>query len=168
MTHRSKTQTLVIAAMLVAVQVVLARYLSFNVQTLRVSIAFIPVYIIAMLYGPGWAAAVDGTADIIGALLFPTGPYVPHFTISAALSGACYGLFLHRKELKWYHALIPVLVGNLLINTVLNTYWLKLLYGYGFMALVPGRAWKNAVMIPVQIAAIFWLRKLLPRLEGSK
>ena len=102
---------------------------------------------------------------IIGALLWPTGPYVPHFTISAVLSGACYGFFLHRKNIKWYHALIPVIIGNLLINTVLNTYWLKLLYGYGFMALVPTRAWKNAVMIPLQVAAIFFLKKHLPRLE---
>ncbi len=165
MTQKSKTQTLVRAAVLVAVQVVLARYLSINIQTLRVSIAFIPVYVAAMLYGPVWAAAVDGTADIIGALLFPTGPYVPHFTISAVLSGACYGLFLHRKDIKWYHALIPVIVGNLLINTVLNTYWLKLLYGYGFVALLPTRAWKNAVMIPLQLAAIFFLKKHLSRIE---
>lgn len=165
MTQQSKTQVLVRAAVLVAVQVVLARYLSINIQTLRVSIAFITVYVAAMLYGPGIAAAVDGTADLIGALLFPTGPYVPHFTISAVLSGACYGFFLHRKELKWYHAVIPVLVGNLLINTVLNTYWLKLLYGVGFVAMLPTRAFKNIVMIPLQIAAIYLLRKLLPRLE---
>lgn len=167
MHQKTKTQILVRAAVLVAVQVVLARYLSINTQLLRISIAFIPVYVAALLYGPGWAAAVDGTADLIGALLFPTGPYVPHFTISAALSGACYGFFLHRKELRWYHAVIPVLVGNLLINTVLNTYWLKLLYGYGFLALLPTRAWKNAIMIPVQVAAIFLLKKLLPRLERN-
>lgn len=165
MTQRSKTQVLVRSAVLVAVQVVLARYLSINTQLLRISIAFIPVYVAAMLYGPVWAAAVDGTADLIGALLFPTGPYVPHFTVSAVLSGACYGFFLHRKELKWYHAVIPVVVGNLLINTVLNTYWLKLLYGYGFVALLPSRLWKNAIMIPVQVAAIYLLRKLLPRIE---
>ncbi len=165
MTQKSNTQILVRAAVLVAVQVVLARYLSINIQTLRVSFAFITVYIAAMLYGPVWAAAVDGTADIIGALLFPTGPYVPHFTISAVLSGACYGLFLHRKNIKWYHALIPVIIGNVLINTVLNTYWLKLLYGYGFVALLPTRAWKNAVMIPLQLAAIFFLKKNLSRLE---
>ena len=165
MRQHSKTQTLVRAAVLVAVQVVLARYLSINTQLLRIRFAFITVYVAAMLYGPVWAAAVDGTADIIGALLWPTGPYVPHFTISAALSGACYGLFLHRKELKWYHAVIPVVIGNLLINTVLNTYWLKLLYGYGFLGLLPTRAWKNAIMIPVQVAAIYLLKKWLPRLD---
>lgn len=165
MQQHSKTQILVRAAVLTAVQVVLARYLSINTQLLRISFAFITVYIAAMLYGPVWAAAVDGTADIIGALLWPTGPYVPHFTISAVLSGACYGFFLHRKNIKWYHALIPVIIGNLFINTVLNTYWLKLLYGYGFLALLPTRAWKNAVMIPLQVAAIFFLKKRLPRLE---
>ncbi len=165
MTRKTKTQVLVRSAVLVAVQVVLARYLSINTQLLRISVAFITVYVAAMLYGPVWAAAVDGTADIIGALIWPTGPYVPHFTISAALSGACYGLFLHRKELKWYHAVIPVVIGNLLINTVLNTYWLKLLYGYGFLGLLPTRAWKNAIMIPVQVAAIYLLKKWLPRLD---
>lgn len=159
------TKKLVRVAVLIAVQVILSRFLSINAQLLRISFAFIPVYIAAMLYGPVWAAVTDGTADILGALLFPTGPYVPNFTLSAILSGTLYGLCLYRKDLKWYHAVIPVVVGNLLINTLLGTYWLKVLYGYGFLAMLPGRLVKNLIMMPIQLAVIYLLKKFLPQLE---
>ena len=37
----------------------------------------------------------------------------------------------------------------LFVNILLGTYWLSILYGKGFLALLPARALKNAIMTPI-------------------
>ena len=82
-------------AMMAALSVVLNRFCSIHTAGWTIGFAFVPVALIAIVYGPTAGAVVGGLADLIGALLFPFGSYHPGFTVIGALMGAVYGWFLY-------------------------------------------------------------------------
>ena len=96
--------------------------------------------------------------DIGGYIVKPTGPFFPGFTISGILSGVIFGLFLHKRSGAAYslkRISAAVLVNTVVVNLLLNSLWLTLLYGSGgFAAVLSVRLLKELVMIPVNIIII--------------
>ena len=89
---------LVTLGLLLAAEVILSRFLSIATPIVKIGFAFVPVVVTAILYGPVWSAVVAGAGDFIGAILFPIGPFFPGYTISAAISGAIFGIILYNKK----------------------------------------------------------------------
>ena len=85
------TETLVITAFMTALSVVLSKLVSVNISFLRIGFGFLPIAVLAIMYGPVVAAIGYGLADLIGAFLFPTGTFFPGFTVSAVLTGLIFG-----------------------------------------------------------------------------
>jgi 5,10-methenyltetrahydrofolate synthetase len=145
-----KTKRLVSLAMLIAMEIVLSRFLSISSAGLKISLAFLPIVVAAMMYGPLWAGAAGGLADLVGAVLFPIGAYFPGFTLTAFLRGAVYGLFLYNQKFRMSRVNAAVGVVCLVLNLGLDTYWLYLIMGSAVSAYIPGRALTNGAMILVQ------------------
>ena len=140
-----RTQTLTTVGLFLAIQMVLSSYGTIQVNdSLKISLAHLALAPTAMLFGPVAAALQGAMSDILGFLLKPTGPYFPGFTISAALGGVIYGLFFFESDRKLARAVIMVLV-----NIMLNTLFLTMLYGPSQTALLPVRALKNAMQFPI-------------------
>ena len=97
MKAQKNTKIMVTCALLVALQVILARFLSINTTFVVVNFSFLAVALSGILFGPLWALAVGAVSDLIGATLFPFGAFFPGFTVTAGLVGLIYGLFLHQK-----------------------------------------------------------------------
>ena len=117
-------------AMMTALSVVLNRFCSIHTMGWTIGFAFVPVALIAMVYGPAAGAIVGGLADLIGALLFPFGPYHPGFTAVGALMGAVYGWCLYEKEVRFFpHIAVPAVVNNVVLGLYVNTLWVSQLYG---------------------------------------
>lgn len=148
-------RSLVIMAVLVSAEIVLSRFLSFSTWNLKIGFAFVPVVLAAMLLGPVRAAIVGGMADFLGAILFPIGAYFPGFTLTAALVGLVYGLFLYKKQ-TFLRVLCAVGINQLILSLFLNTYWISVLYDSAYQALLVTRLTQCAILIPVQIGVI-WL-----------
>ena len=102
------------------------------------------------MYGPLWAGAAYAIGDILGMMIFPSGAYFPGFTLSAFLTGLVFGLVLYKKDITWTRVLIASLIVVLGINLCLDTFWLHILMGQGYMAMLPARILKCAIAIPVQ------------------
>ena len=143
------TETLVITSFMIALSVVLSKLVSVNRSFLRIGFGFLPIAVLAILYGPVAAAVGYGLADIIGAFLFPTGTFFPGFTVSAVLTGLIFGFVLYNKEVTIIRALTASALVCLFVNLLLNTYWLTFLLGKGFTVLLASRAVKEIVAIPV-------------------
>ena len=122
----SNTRRLVTIALFIALEVILTRFLSINTDFLR----------------------------MLGMLIFPSGSYFPGFTVSAFAIGCIYGLFLHKKESSFRRIIIPVLLVCMGVNLFVDTLWLNILYGQAYMALLPKRLVKCAVMVPIQVVLI--------------
>ena len=159
-------------ALLIAMQIVLRRILSFNTLMNSVGFGFVPIVISAMCYGPVNSVIVYSIADIIGSILWPTGPYFPGFTLTAAISGLIYGLLLYKKPQKTSTAILLSFVASLLVALIatlgLNLFWLCNFFDLSLAALLPSRISQAAVNIPVHtvITSLMWL-KLYPMLEKT-
>ncbi len=150
----SMTRTLVVVSFLLALEIILTRFFSITLPITRIGFGFLPIAVCAILYGPLWAGASYAVGDVIGGILWPSGPFFPGFTLTAFLTGVTYGLILHKKELTWPRLVVAVVVVLLLYTVLLNTLWLKVMYGKAFLALLPTRLIQAGVMLPVQVATI--------------
>ena len=146
--------TLVCLALLIAMQVVLARFGTINLGITRFSISFIPVVIAARRFGVLSSVIVYGLGDLVGAIAFPTtGAFNPCFTITAALSGLCFGLFLSKKA-SLGRILGAVLSSQILCTLLLNSFWLWHFYysaEKGYPAVLLSRLPQSIVTAVVQI-----------------
>lgn len=162
MTKNQNTSRLIAIAFLIAIEIILTRFLSINTPILRIGFGFLPVAMIGILYGPLWAGMAYAIGDILGIMLFPSGPFFPGFTVSAFLTGLTYGFFLYKKPVTWKRVLMASSVVCILINLGLDTLWLTILMDKGMLALLPARIIKVAVALPIQVILIplVWNRLL--------
>ena len=121
---------------------------------MKIGFNFLPIALIAMMYGPLYAGLGAATADLLGAVLFPIAAYFPGFTLTAFLTGSAFGLFLHNHERNLIRIGMAVLMVTVVLNLGLDTLWLQMITGNGYLALFPTRILKCVIMAPVQFVCI--------------
>ncbi len=90
--------SVITAALLVAVHTILAMVVSVQVTTsLRISISFITNVVTGCLFGPVIGFVCGGIGDIVQFILKPVGDYFPGWTLNAAMAGMIYGIFFYNK-----------------------------------------------------------------------
>lgn len=156
-------RTLVAAAMLLAVTVVLSFYRLQLTEYIRIGFDSIAKELTGMFFGPMIGCMVGGLSDILSYIVKPVGGFFPGFTISAMAGGLIYGAFLYKRPLSLVRVAAANSVVAVVVNLGLNTYWLTLLYGDAFLALLPARAYKQLIMLPIDILLFYVLAKLLSR-----
>lgn len=156
-------QTLTFTAMLAALQIVLGNLLQIPLLGKQYNLGLLPVVAAGALMGPIPAAVVGGLGDFIGAHLFPAGVYFPGFTLTNVLVGLVCGLVLHHRWPSVIRVIIAV-AGSLLINWLLNSYWLSLLgyvEGRGFWMWVSVRSVSYPVELVINASLSFLVLALL-------
>ena len=162
----NRTHRLVLMAMVVAIQVILSRFLSINLWNLKIGFSFVPIALAGMLLGPMGAGLTGMVADIIGATLFPSGAFFPGFTLTAFITAFGYGFFLHKKQ-DMPHILAAVLFSEIVGTLLLNTKWIAILYGTAFLPIFITRVWQAVGMGIVEVVVIKLLAKYVPHLKKS-
>ena len=166
----SNVKKLAEISLLIALEVILTRFCSINTAILRIGFGFLPIAIIAMMYGPISAGMAYAVGDILGMMIFPSGSFFPGFTLTAFLTGVAYGLVLYKKPKTWWRIILAVCIVCLGINLCLDTVWLHILMGQGYLALLPTRILKVAVMIPIQtiLIGIVWKKIVIKIAKPSE
>ena len=100
--------------------------------------------------------------------MFPFGAYFPGYTLSQAIVGLIYGLFLYENENKKMSDgkfLIRLILSNILalvgIGVFLTGLWVHITAGKAYIAVLSARVIAQIIMIPIQVVVMFTLRKLL-------
>ena len=166
---------LVMLSLLVAAEIVFNRFLSVNTAGVKIGFSFVPIVIAAYLFGPVYAGAAYAVADLMGAILFPIGPYHPGFTVCAFLMGVCYGLFLYKKrEISLFKNILPpVLINSIFFGLLINTVWVSMLYGrktYGGW-FIHRLLTEYSILIPVSlllIPSVIGICRLIDRRIGGR
>ncbi|MEG0013365.1 MAG: folate family ECF transporter S component [Cellulosilyticaceae bacterium] len=163
MKNKFSTKHLVLLALLIALNIILVRFAQINLgPTLRVTFGFVPIVIMALLFGPVYAGIGAGIADFIGAIVFPVGgAYFPGFTLSAILTGIIYGIVLHGKRCNMWRIVTANCLVIVLVQLLLNSLWLTLLYDKAFMALIGAKVIKSLAMLPIESAIILLTYKYI-------
>ena len=154
MLKKNNTLRLVVMAFMIAISIVLTRFCSINTPIVRIGFGFLPCAIMGIMYGPLWAGAGYAIADILGMVIFPNGAYFPGFTLTAFLTGLVYGFFYRNREVTLKSSILPNAIVSFGLNLILDTVWLMILMGQGFLALLPARIIKCAIMFVIQTVMI--------------
>lgn len=166
----SKNKKIIILSLLLAVLIVLSRFLSIKTPIVKVSFGFIPIMLCATWLGPKWTVLLCVLGDLIGATLFPTGAYFVGYTISTGIAGLIYGLLLYKKDSDAYSTkkfilriIISVVLVSIVEGMLLNTLWTSIVVGKAFYVLFATRAIKQLIMIPINVIVFAFIEKALDK-----
>lgn len=123
---RTITTTGILLAMAVAI-----RSLAIHITPdLRIIFTFVPLCVIAMLYGPVISGMSAVALDIIGYIIDNRGArgYSPQLAAVVLLTGVIYGCFLYRDKISLVMIMLARGIVVLLCNICLNSYFLYSLY----------------------------------------
>lgn len=159
---------IILSAILLALLIILSRFLSIKTPIIKISFAFVPTMLCAVWLGPKWTVLINVLGDVIGATLFPTGPYFIGYTITTAVAGFIYGMLLYKKEPDSFsnkQFLLRLIIATTLVaviaNMGLNTLWSSITTGKAFFVLLSARIVKQLIMIPIHVVVIFFLERVL-------
>ena len=151
-----KVQAIAVCGIMGALAIVLGYVATIRIgDYIRVGFSFLPNVIIDFLYGPVVGGIFGGVMDIVKYIMNPTGPFFPGFTISAIVGAVIYGIILYRQKVTILRVFMAQLLVKVVVNLMLNTVWLVMLYGYGLAAILLGRIISNAVMLPIDTVITF-------------
>lgn len=177
------TRCLTLTALLIALNVTMD-LLNLRIQLtpeLRVGFGFVCNAAIAMLFGPVVGMTAGFCTDVLGYLVNQGGGfYFPGYTLTAIVGGLLYGLWLYRPDEAVRGQLadssrmsrILRVVGakasvNLLCNIVLNTIWASVTGGKAMALLLPARAIKNIILLPLECIILFFVSEFVWMLYRS-
>ena len=174
------TRNLILMAALIAMQIILARFLSIQVSDiLRISFESVPVILAGMWLGPLSGAIVALVADILGTIIHGYGVWFPPIALGPILVGVISGLstkYVFRSDLSstresWKvvaTVLVAGIVNSFLIGTVTTTMYSIIVMGntnafsvqlwsnfLGRLASKPVTILVNAVLVAVVNRAVY-------------
>ena len=135
---------------------------------LMISFGSIAVAASCYFYGPYPNMIAAFVLDTINYMLRPVGPYQPWFMISAVVIAVLYSLFFYKQEkIGIIRCALARLSVILIVNLVLNSLWLSMMYGNAFWVLVSERILKNVLMFPIEAFVLYLTMKLCLRIKDQ-
>lgn len=163
-----RNKKIILTAVLLAMLIILSRFLSIKTPIMKISLAFIPTMLCATWLGYKWTILLNVLGDLIGATLFPTGPYFIGYTISTGIAGFIYGILLYKKDKDSFtdkifilRTVLAVILVGVIVNMGLNTLWTSITAGKAFKILFLTRVTKQIIMIPVHIIVFLFIEKIV-------
>lgn len=164
--NTSRSLKVVLVAILIASEIVLARFLAIRTPIISIGFSFVPLMLSGMMLGWKYSTFIAVVADLIGAILFPSGAFFIGYTITAALTGLCAGILLYQPNgIKIdrnfiIRLIIYVLISTAVLHGGLNTLWIMITTGGASNVIVPVRIAKQLIMAPIEFLTILALAKL--------
>lgn len=165
---------MVALALLVATNIILARFLSFYIpifgaNAVRAGLGHVPIILSGILFGPVAGAMVGVVGDVLGTLLFSPFPYFPGFTLSAALIGLIAGLLtklLEKQQLMSFAQMLGlVYAAEIPASVLMNTKFVSMISGVPYTYLLLPRIASTAILAIGYSIVLFLLYKQLSKLD---
>ena len=126
-TNRTRLFKIILTSLLIAINVIMERFIAVNVWNQSISFSFITIAFAAVFIGIPSAIAVGAFGDIIGAILFPFGTYFVGFTITNILAAFITAVFIY-KNATVIKIIASVVINKITTTLLLNTLWITILY----------------------------------------
>jgi ECF transporter S component (folate family) len=141
--------------LLIALSIILTRIASLRiaiggVEGIRIGLGGLPIILGGLLFGPLSGGLVGAISDLLGYFINPIGVYMPHFTLTSALTGIIPALVLklsQKKEITVLELGVAITAGQIITSLVLVPYFLNILFGLPWKILMPPRI----IGIPINI-----------------
>lgn len=168
---RKETERITYLAVMMALSVILTRIASFRlaiggVEGIRIGLGALPLIMSGVFWGPAAGFFVGALADIIGYFINPLGAYMPHFTLTSALTGALPALVLKVSGKAGQpgpvRLAVAILIGQIVTSMVLVPYFLQLLFAIPWRPLLVPRLISLLIHVP---AYTFFINSLARRTQ---
>lgn len=151
---------IVVTALMSALSVILTRFASVRVtigavEGIRLGVGALPNILAGVVLGPLYGAFSGAVADIVGFFLSPLGGYMPHFTLTAALTGAIPGAVYRllqpnrRGPGSLVSLFIGIACGTIAVSWGLTPYFLHTLFGLETRIILVPRVVAGVIELPV-------------------
>lgn len=171
---RISTQMLTRMALLMALNIILTRWLSVRipiggVEGIRIGFGELPVVFAGIFMGPLAGGLVGAVGDMVGYFINPIGAYMPHFTLTAALRGIIPGLFIllvtlgGRREVGIFPLFLAVCITTVVVNIFMVPYFIETLFGLSRVVTVPPRIISSVIGIPAFTVMLFYLGRTMEK-----
>jgi riboflavin transporter len=159
------TRKLVYMSFLISLSIVLTRILSlripiFGVEGIRIGFGGLPIIFASVIFGPMTGGIVGAVSDLIGYFINPIGAYMPHFTLTAFLTGFVPGFFIFyvfREKRNYITLLVSIAIGQTISSIILVPYFIHILFGAPLKAILVPRL----IGEPINIVIYAYLVKIL-------
>ena len=185
---KMNVQILTTSSLLIALGVVLSFFRIPLSTVTEITLTGLPIAAGGYLFGPWIGMLIGALVDVCGFFVAPKGPFFLGFTISTALIGMIYGLFLYRN---WWdikrgrqgllyagpkglalRVVIAHLLKTVFISLLLNCFWLSVFYGMTFKVVFLASIPKEAINFLIEAFLIYSgvqiLKRVRPLRDGSK
>ena len=174
--QNTKVKRLVMDSMLIALSIVLTRYLSirislYGVEGVRIGFGALPIFLAGFMYDPIDGLMVGALADVAGFFISPMGIYMPQFTLTSALTGwipAAMYKYIFRRKLNFLTLAITTGTGQFITSVVMVPYFLHTLFGIPYVVLMSSRTVGYFIMLFIYPLLILEIMKRVPGFGDQK
>ncbi|MBA3061832.1 MAG: folate family ECF transporter S component [Atribacteria sp.] len=148
--HKIATMGLLIALSIILTRIASLRIAIGGVEGIRIGFGGLPIILGGFLFGPLSGGLIGAISDVIGYFINPMGAYMPHFTLTSALTGIIPALVLKLSQKNEPNVLelgIAIAVGQTITSLILVPYFLHTLFGLPWKILMPPRI----IGVPINI-----------------
>lgn len=170
------TKKIVTIAMLFALMMVCKIFaLPSGFSNLGISLTYLFLSIIGLIYGPIAGLTIGFFSDVLGYFLFDKSgqAFYIGYSIQAMLAGFTYGLFFYKTKITFTKCFFSRLIVNLLLNVVWGSICLGDIMGYDYetikmYALIIALPKNLIYLIPQSILLYVFLKFVIPILYRNK
>lgn len=149
---------MVVIALMVALIFIFSRFLGITADVIHLGFDFLPVMVIACLYGPVWAAVTYMVGDLVCAIGMPFGMINPGLTVIAGIIGLVYGFAFYNRNLKGVKLFVVSILASLAVAGIIKlfgtTLCLAVMYGSPYWPTVVARIPNCIILFAAQIITI--------------
>lgn len=129
---------------LIALSIILTRVASLRiafggVEGIRIGLGRLPIILGGVIFGPLMGGLIGAFSDLLGYFINPIGVYMPHFTLTSALTGiipATILILMKKDEPDVFDLGIAITTGQVIISVILIPYFLNILFGLPWRMLI--------------------------------
>ena len=155
------TKYLALMGIFIALRVALSGIYIPVSENLRIGISYLVVAMEGIVIGPAAGLVCGFVSDLVGFMIFPSGPFFIGYTISAMLGSLVWGLFLYDEKVTVLRLIGAKVVLNYIVNVLIGSLWSAMLYSRGYIYYATASLVKNTVMLPIEVLLLYALFSLV-------
>jgi ECF transporter S component (folate family) len=148
--HQITTMGFLIALSIILTRVASLRIAIGGVEGIRIGLGRLPIILGGIIFGPLAGGLIGAFSDLLGYFINPIGAYMPHFTLTSALTGiipATILILMRKDEPNVFDLGLAITMGQLVTSIMLIPYFLHILFGLPWKVLLPPRILAEPIQI---------------------
>ncbi|MFS8501917.1 MAG: folate family ECF transporter S component [Caldicoprobacter sp.] len=158
-------RVIVLSGLLIALNIVLTSFLAIPGV---ISFGGFPIIFGGIVLGPVAGGIIGAIGDVLSFIVRPSGTFMPHFTLTSALTGIIPGIMVRLLKVDFerpslWKVLASILLGQTITSVIMVPYFRNILFGHPLWLTMTKAASRQLLNIPLYSVVITILLRVLSR-----